>query len=107
MAEIESFDIKDDKMLLTLRVKNDEYQLLRASTGNIAVLPTDSSVLEDVLTTGKLGNGNRIMIPNKFLERNNVQELKKRVHSKIFDLNGGKFLLIKLDDLDMNMPCFE
>ena len=106
MADMRKIDIKDDEIVVTLSVTNDEYKIIRSSTKNFVVLPTDSSILTDILVTGKLGNGNRIMVPNKFLRASEIPELKKNVQAKIFKLNGDKYLLVKLVEAQPNVPRF-
>ena len=106
MAEIRSIDVKNDEILLNMKITTSEYVILKSSTKDIIVLPTDSSVLTDTLTTGKLGNGNRIMMPNKLLKRASIPELKKKVPSKIFNICDEKYLLIKLADNNANIPVF-
>jgi len=95
MAEMRKIDIKDDEIVVTLTVTSGEYKIIRSSAKNFVVLPTDSSILSDILVTGKLGNGNRIMIPNKLLKASEIPGLKKNVEAKIFNLDREKFLLIK------------
>ena len=106
MAEMRKIDIKDDGIAVTLTVTSEEYKIIGSSAKNFVVLPTDSSILSDVLVTGKLGNGNRIMIPNKFLRASEIPGLKKNVQAKIFKLKSEKYLLIKLDEDLRHVPRF-
>jgi len=106
MADIDSIDMKNDKILVNLKLSKDEYKLLKQSTKRLLLLPTEPTILEELLTTGKLGNSNRIMLPNKILRRHNVIKLLKKVPSKIFDINDEKFLLIKLQEFALGKPVF-
>ena len=81
MADIDSIDMKNDKILVNLKLTKDEYKLLKQSTKRLLLLPTEPNILDELLTTGKLGNSNRIMLPNKILHRHNVTKLLKRVPS--------------------------
>ena len=107
MADVRSVDVRGDEIFVNLKITSSEYRILRSSTKNLVVLPTDSSILADVLTTGTLGNGNRIMIPNKLLKRCDISVLNKKVPSKIFRVNNEDYLLIKLDGGDLGIPSFE
>lgn len=107
MAEIKTINFETDEILINLKLTKQEYLQLQSSTKNLIVLPTDSNVLSDTLTTGKLGNGNRIMVPGKLLKNEGMDELIKKVKSKIFNVNNEKYLLIKLDDADKHIPKFE
>jgi hypothetical protein len=106
MADIDSIDMKNDKILVNLKLTKDEYKLLKQSTKRLLLLPTESNILDELLTTGKLGNSNRIMLPNKILHRHNVTKLLKRVPSRVFDLDDEKFLLIKLQEFILGKPIF-
>jgi hypothetical protein len=98
--------MKNEKILISLKVCKDEYKLLRQSTKRLLLLPTESSILDEFLTTGKLGNSNRIMLPNKILHKYDVTKLLKRVPAKVFDVNDEKFLLIKLQESALGKPVF-
>jgi len=75
---------------------------LKASR-NVLILPEE---FDEFLTTGKLGNSNRIMLPKKVLKKHAI-ELKGKVPAKIFDVNGRKFLLIKLEEIKIGIPKFK
>ena len=106
MANIDSINVENEKILINLKLTKEEYELLKQSTRKLLLLPTESNILNDPLTTGKLGNSNRIMLPNKILRRHNVTKLLKRVPAKIFDINDEKFLLIKLQESTFGKPIF-
>jgi len=104
MADVKSIDIGDREISITLRISRDEYEVLRQTTTDILVLPTDH--LDQTLTTGKLGNSNRLMLPKKLLGKYNVTELKKKVHARIFRVNEEIFLLVKLKESTTGIPKF-
>lgn len=106
MADIDSIDMKNDKILVNLKLTKDEYKLLKQSTKRLLLLPTESNVLNELLTTGKLGNSNRIMLPNKVLRKYNVTKLLKRAPAQLFDIYDEKFLLIKLQESTFGKPRF-
>ena len=107
MAEIKTINFESDDVLVNLKLTKQEYLQLQSSTKDLIVLPTEPSILSDILTTGKLGNGNRIMVPGKLLKKEGMDELIKKVNSKIFYLNHEKYFLIKLDDVNKHIPKFE
>jgi hypothetical protein len=96
----------DHEISVSLRISSSEYELLKNSRYNLVLLPSDSGVLNNVLTTGKLGNSNRIMIPKKMLEREKAS-MEKKVPSRVFRINGSVFLLIKLSEAGTGIPIFE
>ncbi|MFH0929306.1 MAG: hypothetical protein V1818_03050 [Candidatus Aenigmatarchaeota archaeon] len=105
MANIDSMDMKNDKILVKLELTKKEYGLLKQSTKKLLLLPTEMSILSESLTTGKLGNSNRIMLPNKILKRHDISLIKK-APSQVFDLGDEKFLLIKLQESTIGKPVF-
>ncbi len=107
MARIRSINIEPDGISLNLRISESEYSLLKSPMGDVLLLPSDTSVLEELLTTGRLGNGNRIMLPNKVMKKYHVKKLHKKVPARIFEINGGRFLLIKLEEHKPGVPTFE
>ena len=106
MADIDSIDMKNDKILVSLKLTKDEYKLLKQSTKGLLLLPTEPSILNELLTTGKLGNSNRIMLPNKILRKHNITKLLKRVPAQVFDVYDEKFLLLKLQESKIGKPVF-
>lgn len=107
MAELQSVDIQNDIITLTIKIARDEYAQLGQETAELLVLPGTTAKLDDILTTGKLGNSNRIMLPNKILKRHGVTKLPKKVAAKIFDQDKSKFLVIKLRDIKTGVPVFK
>jgi hypothetical protein len=106
MVTIESIDIQKNKISLKVNISKKDYGLISKSAPDIVILPTGGDHLSQKLTTGKIGNGNRIMIPKKFLERKNISNLPKIVDSDIFQTESGLFLLIKLRDDHSPIPSF-
>jgi len=107
MADIQSIDMRNGDILVNLVISEKEYALLRQETKNLLLLPTNMEILDEFLTTGKLGNSNRIMLPKKNLQRHGVKFMDKKTPSKIFKLNGDTFLLIRLNKSKMGVPVFE
>jgi hypothetical protein len=106
MADIDSIDLKGDKILVDLKLTKDEYKLLNQSAKRLLLLPTEPHVLNELLTTGKLGNSNRIMLPNKILRKYSITRLLKKVPAQVFDIQDEKFLLIKLQESMLGKPIF-
>lgn len=107
MAEIRSVDMEKSEITINLRVSRKEYDLLNQVTTNLVLLPADSGILDNMLTTGKLGNSNRIMMPKKILKKMNITVLDKKVPAKLFRIGGDVFLLIKLKESKLGIPVFE
>jgi len=107
MATIKTIDMNGNDILLTLKISEEEYDLLKAKIKNLMVVPVDTNLLNDELTTGKLGNSNRIMLPNKILKKYEIKKLLKKVPSKIFESNGNKLLVIKLEESKIGIPVFK
>ncbi|RLJ07699.1 MAG: hypothetical protein DRP16_02970 [Candidatus Aenigmatarchaeota archaeon] len=107
MAEIRSIDLKNNEIIVSLRVSKEEYALLHQKTDDILIIPAGIKDLNQTLTTGKLGNSNRLMLPKKVLEKNNIPELDKKVKSKIFLLDGNAYLLVKLKEVLPKIPFQE
>ena len=108
MADIESIDIVDNKISIKMSLSMSEYEIIGKTTKNMAVLPINEKSLNQKLTTGKLGNSNRVMIPKKFLEKSNIKDLLKNVDAGLFKINGIEVLVIKLSNKDkIEIPSFE
>ena len=105
MAQIKTINIEDGKVTVNFSVTQKEYDLIKENGREFAILPLEK--MKEHLTTGKLGNSNRIMIPKKFLERNGVSQLLKHVKARIFETDGHKVLLVKLDENRPGVPVFE
>jgi hypothetical protein len=105
MAQIKSINIKEENEIIAiLSMTKNEYKMLEDMTKNLILLPTE--LLENRLTTGTLGNSNRIMLPNKILNKHNVTDLLKKVPAKIFKLRDDIYLLIKLQESKLGIPVF-
>ncbi len=107
MAEISSIDMKKGDIIVNLKVSEEEYRLLGNNTSNLLLLPTSSNFLDRPLTTGKLGNSNRIMLPKKILEKFEIRELVKKVPAKTFHVGDEVFLFIKLKKSNLGIPVFK
>lgn len=106
MGKIKSIEINNGEMTVVMTITEKEYNLIGAQIDGLAVVPTDEVFLERELVTGKIGNGNRIMVPNKFLKQNGISKLRKRVPSRLFEFNNEKYLFIKLEESSL-IPEFE
>ncbi|ODS37216.1 MAG: hypothetical protein A7315_04245 [Candidatus Altiarchaeales archaeon WOR_SM1_79] len=106
MATIKSIEFGGE-ILATFSISEKEYDLLKRSERDIVILPARSDVLDDILTTGRLGNGNRIMLPTKILRKHNIKKLLKNVPAKIFEVDDSKFLLIRLEKYKPGVPVFK
>ena len=73
MAAIKSLEFGDE-ILATFSISEKEYDLLKRSGENLVILPARPNLLDEVLTTGRLGNGNRIMLPMKILRAHRLWE---------------------------------
>ncbi len=107
MAEIKSIDLEGDKVEIKLSIDKGEYKLLKQHTSNLVVLPCGEESLTYRLTTGKLGNSNRIMIPKKLLKAFKIGLLEKKLPANIFSLDGDTYLLIKMKKSKLGIPRFE
>lgn len=107
MAKIQIIDMKNDGILVTLKISEEEYEFLKPKSREFLIIPIDEDTLDETLTTGKLGNSNRIMLPNKILKKYEIKKLLKKVSSKIFNSNGDKLLVIKLEESKVGMPVFK
>ena len=106
MATIKSIEFGDE-ILATFSISEQEDNVLKQSEKKMVILPSSSDILDEVLTTGRLGNGNRIMLPMKILKRHNIKKLLKNVPAKIFEVDDSKFLLIRLEESMPGVPVFK
>ena len=107
MAEIKSIDIHDGDIEVVLSINRSEYTLLKHQTTDLLILPRGRDMLVHHLTTGKLGNSNRVMLPKKVLAKFNINHIDKKVASNIFILDGDAFLLIKIKKSNLGVPKFK
>ena len=107
MAEIRSIDMKNNEIIINLRISRQEYDILKQNTDNLILLPSDRDTLNQTLTTGKLGNSNRLMLPKKLLDKEGVKILHKKVPARMFKTNGEILLLVKLEEFREGIPMFK
>ncbi len=107
MAEIKTIDMNNDVIDVKLSISQDEYKLLKHHMTDLVILPCNSESLSHRLTTGKLGNSNRIMLPKKILEYFQVKTLDKKVPANIFIIDDDAYLLIKIKKSEFGIPKFE
>jgi hypothetical protein len=106
MARIKNIEVNASEMTVVMTLTEKEYDLIGAQLDGLAIVPTSGEFLERELVTGKIGNGNRIMVPNKFLKQNGISKLRKRVPSRLFEFNNEKYLFITLEESSL-LPEFE
>lgn len=106
MARIKNIKIENGEITVALGITEKEYNMIGTQIDGLTIVPTSDAFLERKLVTGKIGNGNRIMVPNKFLEQNGILKLRKRVPSRLFEFNNEKYLFIKLEESSL-IPEFE
>ena len=107
MAELKSIDVHNKEIEITLSISRNEYKALKHHTTDLLVLPCGGGMLLHHLTTGKLGNSNRIMLPKKVLAKFKINMLDKKVPSNIFILDDDAYLLIKLKKSELGVPKFK
>jgi hypothetical protein len=107
MADVQSVDIQKDNIIVNLKVSKAEYELITHQTTNLVLLPTAPDFMSHSLTTGKLGNSNRIMMPKKILEKFEIKDLDKKVPAKAFKLHDDVFLIIRLKKSTFGIPVFK
>lgn len=96
MAEASSIKFRGDGIFLTLNISREEYELLGNSTSDILLVPADSKSLNMLLTTGKLGNSRRLMLPKKILDRLNVKIVEKKSPGKVFSAGGNVYIIARI-----------
>ena len=96
MSEINSIKFKEDGIFLTLNITKEEYEFLQQTTSDIIIVPADFKSMNGLLTTGKLGNSNRLMLPKKILDTLEVKAMDKKVPGRLFKLEGSVYLLARL-----------
>lgn len=106
MADIRSIDMKGDEIHVGLKISKNEYELLGQETRDLLLIPAHPNILDRLLTTGRLGNSNRIMLPKKILDKYDIKYLEKKVPAKAFRINDEVFLLIKLKKSTIGIPTF-
>lgn len=101
MATVRSISMKGNETILSAALSEDEHELLKALK-HVLIFPEE---FDEHLTTGRLGNSNRVMLPKKVLKKHGI-ELEGNVPAKIFGVNGKKFLLIRIEDVKIGVPKF-
>ena len=107
MAEIRSVNVKKDELFLNLKVSSEEYEFLKQTTSEIALIPTGQRFMSQPLTTGKLGNSTRLMLPKKSLDRLEVKKMDRKVPGRIFKIEGNVYLLARISGKRKGVPVFE
>ncbi|RKZ28301.1 hypothetical protein DRQ26_01380 [bacterium] len=102
MAIIRSVKMENGEIILSLSITDEEYKFI--SGAKEVIIATEN--FDEFLTTGKLGNSNRIMLPKKILKKHGI-ELRGKVPAIILKEGGRKFLLIKIDEKKKGVPKFE
>lgn len=109
MAKILNVDFSMGRKVLKIELSDREYELISPQTENLLLLPTDISHMPEKLSTGDLGNSNRIMVPHGLLRRHGVPPLRElgRVQAAVFETNFGTYLLADLTTQRAGVPRFE
>ncbi len=94
MARLKRVNLEENGITLVLEISREEYKLIGPEK-DLLVVPKDDSFLSEALTSGKLGNSNRIMVPHRLLKNYDV-ELPKKVPARLFEVQDEKYLLIRL-----------
>jgi hypothetical protein len=107
MAEIKTIDMTNSRIDVKLSISRDEYKILKHHMTDLVILPCGRESLVHRLTTGKLGNSNRIMLPKKLMESFRIKALDKKVPTNIFIIDDDAYLLIKIKKSEFGIPKFE
>jgi hypothetical protein len=107
MADISNIEMRNGSIIISLDVSKDEYDVLKNETKDLMIIPTNQDIFSDELTTGTLGNSNRIMLPNKILKTHEIKSLHKKVPFAIFEIKEDKYLVIELQKKRVGIPRFE
>ncbi len=107
MAEIKSIDMENGKIEVKLSITPEEYKILKHHMTDLVVFPSHKDSMKHLLTTGRLGNSNRIMLPKKVLESYGIFSLDKKVPTNIFIVNDDAYLLIRIKKSEFGIPKFE
>lgn len=107
MAEIQTIDVKRDNVFVNLKISKVEYETLSNHTSDLILVPTSRTFMSYLLTTGKLGNSNRVMLPKKILEKFDIRILEKKVPARMFRIDDNTYLLIKIRKSAFGIPVFK
>lgn len=105
MGKITKIEMGDTVIFITLSVSPSEYQYITPNIEDIILFPPNK--MDMSLTTGKIGNGNRIMVPNSLLKKEDIPILRKNVPSMVLTVEGKKYLIIELEDKTPGIPHFK
>ncbi|MCX6814367.1 MAG: hypothetical protein NTY20_01815 [Candidatus Aenigmarchaeota archaeon] len=106
MADVSSIDMKKDEIILSLKISKEEYEFLKQATADLMVVPVSPKFMNNLLTTGKLGNSNRLMLPKKILDKLDVKKMDRKVPGRIFRMQGNVYLLTRLHGKRNGVPVF-
>ena len=103
MAVLNNINFDKNRISVNFEITREEYRIFQEEK-EFLILPI--SALDMTLVTGKLGNSNRIMMPNKVLKKHDINELVKNIPYKIVKTKRGKYMVIELEGSE-NIPRFE
>ncbi|MCJ7816255.1 MAG: hypothetical protein MUP55_00195 [Candidatus Aenigmarchaeota archaeon] len=106
MADVNSIEMKKDEIILSLKISKEEYEFLKQATADLMVVPISHKFMNNLLTTGKLGNSNRLMLPKKILDKLDVKKMDRKVPGRIFRMQGNVYLLTRLHGKRNGVPVF-
>ena len=107
MANIESIDVESDRVVAKVVLSTEEYEALNSATSDILLAPVGDDSLTRQLTVGKIGNGNRMMLPNKVLRVEGIERLPRKAPARIFTLRGNKYLVACIKGDSAGIPFFD
>ncbi len=106
MAEIKTIDMSNGAIEVKFSISQGEYKILKHHMTDLIILPKGSEALTCRLTTGKLGNSNRIMLPKKILGSFSINSLDRKVPANIFIIDDDAYLLVKIKKSEFGIPKF-
>jgi hypothetical protein len=104
MSSLCSVELGEGSVFIRLKLTKEEYDSMPSDAKEFLVVPINK--MDSILVTGKLGNGNKIIVPSRFLRSNGVASLQKTVKAKISKIEEKKFLIIELEDKKPGVPVF-
>ena len=107
MSHVNSINVRKGEIRVNLTISKNEYDLIGNNTKNLLILPANMEFLNRQLTTGKLGNSNRIMLPKKILDKFEITNLEKKIPARAFEIDDDVFLLIRLKRSTIGIPVFK
>jgi hypothetical protein len=106
MAEISSIKFKEDGIFLGLKISREEYEFLGRATKDIIAVPAGSR-LDRLMTTGKLGNSTRLMLPKKALDRLEAKKVDRKALGTVFKIDGSIYIIVRLHSNRARRPGSE